>query len=192
MTEATDSSSTELSASALVVLLDNRARFFNFLAGRVGSADIAEEILQEALTKAVERGGQVHDEESVVAWFFRLLRNAVTDLYRRREAADRGLKQFAQEVETAAGSDELMREVCECVSGVLETLKPEYQASIRAVDLDGRELRAFALETGITPNNAAVRLHRAREALARRLKETCGACAEHGCVDCTCGHRGMG
>ena len=30
------------------------------------------------------------------------------------------------------------------------------------------------------------RVHRARQALKARLKESCGLCAEHGCVDCTC------
>ncbi len=186
MTESTEGASPELSASALQTLLDNRSRFSAFLARRVRSAEVAEEILQDAMAKAVERGGQVRDEENVVAWFFQLLRNAIIDLHRRRDAAERGLMQFARELDTTAGSDELKREVCQCVSGVLGTLKPEYQASIRAIDLDGRELRAFAAEAGVTPNNAAVRLHRARGALAHRLKATCGACAEHGCLDCTC------
>ena len=31
-----------------------------------------------------------------------------------------------------------------------------------------------------------VRLHRARKALRLRLEETCRACADHGCLDCTC------
>jgi hypothetical protein len=45
----------------------------------------------------------------------------------------------------------------------------------------------YASETGMTANNAAVRAHRARQALRRRLAESCGVCAEHGCVDCSCG-----
>jgi RNA polymerase sigma-70 factor (ECF subfamily) len=72
------------------------------------------------------------------------------------------------------------------VTGVLETLKPEYQAPIRAIDLDGGDLRSFARQAGVTPNNAAVRLHRARESLARRLATACGTCAKLGCTDCTC------
>jgi len=43
-----------------------------------------------------------------------------------------------------------------------------------------------AAELGVTPNNAAVRLHRARGALKKRLEQTCGTCTQHGCLDCTC------
>jgi RNA polymerase sigma-70 factor (ECF subfamily) len=32
-----------------------------------------------------------------------------------------------------------------------------------------------------------VRLHRARQALKRELERSCGTCATHGCLDCTCG-----
>jgi len=35
-----------------------------------------------------------------------------------------------------------------------------------------------------------VRLHRARKALRERLTASCRACAEHGCLDCSCGASG--
>jgi RNA polymerase sigma-70 factor (ECF subfamily) len=167
-------------------LLEERDRFRSFLHRRVGSRDVAEEILQEAYAKAFERGGQLRDDESAVAWFFRILRNAVVERARRQAAAASALERFAKEMEEGSRSEEVEQAVCSCVVRVLETLKPEYRDSVRAVDVDSRELREFAAEAGITPNNAAVRLHRARAALGKRLQETCGACAEHGCVDCTC------
>jgi RNA polymerase sigma-70 factor (ECF subfamily) len=175
-----------LSPAATRVLLAERSRFVDFLHHRVGSRELAEEILHDAYAKAIERGGQLRDEESAVAWFFRVLRNAVVERARRESARARALEKLASEMESTP-SEPATNAVCGCVNGVLATLKPEYQASVRAMDLDGRELRAFASEAGVTPNNASVRLHRAREALRRRLLSTCGACAEHGCVDCTCG-----
>jgi RNA polymerase sigma-70 factor (ECF subfamily) len=68
----------------------------------------------------------------------------------------------------------------------VETIKPEYGAAIRRVDLDGVSVRDFANETGITPGNAGVRLHRAREALRKQLARTCQTCLEHDCLDCVC------
>jgi RNA polymerase sigma-70 factor (ECF subfamily) len=177
-----------LSPEATRMLLAQRERFVAFLRHRVGSLDLAEEILHDAYAKALERGGQLRDEESAVAWFFRILRNAIVERARRESAKARALEKLAGELETFEPAEPSANAVCGCVSGVLATLKPEYQASVRAIDLDGRELRAFASEAGVSPNNAAVRLHRAREALRRRLLSTCGACAEHGCIDCTCRH----
>jgi RNA polymerase sigma-70 factor (ECF subfamily) len=79
--------------------------------------------------------------------------------------------------------------VCACVRDLVGTLKPEYAAAIRRVDLDGAALKAFADEQGITANNAAVRLHRAHQALKRQVTESCGTCAEHGCYRCECKRR---
>jgi RNA polymerase sigma-70 factor (ECF subfamily) len=185
-----DDSSDALSPAATQMLLERRGRFLDFLTRRVRSPELAEELLQDAYARALERGGQLQDDETVVAWFFRILRNAVIERARRQAAAGRALDALAREMETAGAEAEVERAVCTCVSGVLDTLKPEYQAPLRAMDLGGQDLRSFATEVGITPNNAAVRVHRARQALAKRLRSTCGACAAHGCIDCTCSTRG--
>jgi hypothetical protein len=54
----------------------------------------------------------------------------------------------------------------------------------------GVPVRDYAFEAGITPNNAGVRVFRAREALRKRVVRWCGSCAERGCIDCTCGEPG--
>jgi RNA polymerase sigma-70 factor (ECF subfamily) len=72
------------------------------------------------------------------------------------------------------------------VLSLVDTLKPEYGAAVRRVDLEGASVRDYAGEVGITPSNAGVRLHRAREALRKQLARTCGTCLKHECLDCTC------
>jgi DNA-directed RNA polymerase specialized sigma24 family protein len=67
-----------------------------------------------------------------------------------------------------------------------ETLKPEYASALRRIDVEGISVRGYAVELGIAANNAAVRVHRAREALRKLVTMSCGTCAEHGCLDCTC------
>jgi RNA polymerase sigma-70 factor (ECF subfamily) len=76
--------------------------------------------------------------------------------------------------------------VCACVRTLSETLKPEYAQALQRIDVDGLSVQDYAAELGIQPNNAAVRVHRAREALRKRVIASCGTCAEHGCLDCTC------
>lgn len=77
--------------------------------------------------------------------------------------------------------------ICRCVEPLVDTLKPEYATALRRVELEGAAVKDFAQEAGITPNNAAVRVFRARQALRRQVRESCGTCAEHGCLDCSCG-----
>lgn len=170
------------------VLVDNHARFRAFLERRVGQRDVAEEILQDAFVKGLNHASTVRDAESVTAWFYRLLRNALVDHLRRRGAEQRALEEAAREpTEDEPAPDEaMMGEVCRCVTALLDTLKPEYATALRRVDLEGTSVKAFAEEAGISANNAAVRLFRARESLRKQLERSCGTCTEHGCMTCTC------
>jgi RNA polymerase sigma factor (sigma-70 family) len=173
-------------------LVDNHRRFLAFLERRVGSREAAEDILQDAFVRGLDRTKTVHDGEAIVAWFYRLLRNAVVDHYRRRSAEQRALAYAAAAADQAEpGPDEGLRdEVCACVTALVKSLKPEYATAIRRVDLDGTSVAAFARELGITANNAAVRLHRAHGALRRQLIRCCGTCATHESFDCECGGPG--
>jgi RNA polymerase sigma-70 factor (ECF subfamily) len=173
----------------LGALVDNHRRFLAFLERRVGSRAEAEDLLQDGFVRALERLDTLRDGETVVAWFYRLLRNTLVDHYRRRGAENRALAQAAGREDTAhPGPDEELRDVvCDCAKRLLGTLRPEYAAALQRVDLDEVAVAAYAREAGITPNNASVRVHRAREALRRRVVQSCGTCAEHGCWDCACG-----
>jgi RNA polymerase sigma-70 factor (ECF subfamily) len=183
-------------------LVDNHRRFLAFLERRVGSREVAEDILQEAFVRGLARAGQLRDQDSVVAWFYRSLRNAVADHWRRtglerRIFDDSGGEAPEPAAEPAAhpdaGSDsEMMQFVCECATALLGTLKPEYAEALRRVELDGVSVKDFAREKSMTPNNASVRLFRAREALRRQVERSCGTCAQHGCLDCTCAGPGCG
>lgn len=172
-------------------LFADHGRFLGFVERRVGSRELAEEILQDAYVRSLTHAGSLRSGESVTAWFFRILRNAIVDRHRRRGVESRSLERIQAESEdTAPAADaELMDAVCSCVGALVGHLKPEYAAAIRQVEIEGSEVSAFAAETGITPNNARVRLHRAREALRRKVADYCGSCASSsGCRDCGCAH----
>jgi RNA polymerase sigma factor (sigma-70 family) len=181
----TDDSKLTTDDRRLATLLHNHARFLGFLERRVGSREEAEDILQEAFVRSLDRVPP--DSGSAVTWFYRVLRNALTDYYRRAESRGRAIDRLMAESEAATEPDpELEAVVCACVLGLVDTLKPEYGTAIRRVDLEGASVRGYADEAGITAGNAGVRLHRAREALRKQLARCCGSCLEHGCLDCTC------
>jgi RNA polymerase sigma-70 factor (ECF subfamily) len=183
----TPESPTSLTPEAIQRLVDHHRQFLAFLQTRVESRAAAEDILQSAFVKGLERGAEVREEESVVAWFYRVLRNAVIDHYRHRASTERVLEGWSKEVVAhEAPEAELKDEICACVLGLLDTLKPEYRDALRIVDVDEGSLNDLAEQVGITSGNAAVRVHRAREALRKQVQIVCGSCAEHGCLDCRC------
>jgi alpha-N-arabinofuranosidase len=176
-----------LPPATVAKLAANHREFLDFLEHRVGNRAEAEDILQEAFVKGVERLGALRDGESASAWFYRVLRNAVVDHYRRRGSASRALDAFAHELEDQVEPGvEVQDAVCACVRTLSATLKPEYAQALQRIEVDGLSVSGYAAELGIRAGNAAVRVHRAREALRRRVVASCGTCAEHGCLSCTC------
>ena len=176
-----------LSPEALTRLLANQRVFLGFVEKHVHSRPIAEDIVQDAFLRALERGGALEKEESAVAWFYRILRNAVIDHYRKHGSNQLALEAWAKELERDIVLPEaLKREVCRCVGSLLTGLKPEYRDALEQVDVAEGSLRDLAQRAGINENNAAVRVHRARRALLNELRITCKACAKHGCLDCDC------
>jgi RNA polymerase sigma-70 factor (ECF subfamily) len=174
----------------LAALAGNRRAFLSFLERRVGRREVAEDVLQEAFARSLEKL-PLGTEESAVAWFYRVLRNAVIDHYRRGGASERALATLARELDEHAepGLDE-RDAVCRCVARLSETLKPEYAQALRRIDIDGMSVQAYAAEAGITANNAGVRVFRARQTLRKRVVRWCGSCAARGCIDCSCGEPG--
>ncbi|UPT75754.1 MAG: RNA polymerase sigma factor [Elusimicrobiota bacterium] len=174
---------------AAAQLARERGRFLAFLEARLGSREEAEELLQAAYVKGLKSSETIKDREKVTAWFFQLLRNALTDHWRKKAAEGRAVNAFGAETarQEKLDSAKLDREVCKCVSALVGTIKPEYADAIRKVDLEDASVKDLAKTAGVSANSAAVRLHRARKTLKKRLIQTCGKCAEHGCRDCDCG-----
>lgn len=180
-------SKSTLSDEKLSRLLERRANFVSFVQKHVNSKDDAEDIVQSACMRCVEKLESIREDDSVVAWFYRVLRNAIIDYYRRRASYNRKAEAFARDFkDELAPPQEIREQVCRCVIPVLGSLKPEYRDALTLVDIQDRSLKHLASTIQISGNNAAVRVHRARQALRKQVQITCGACATHGCLNCTC------
>jgi len=173
------------SSDAIDRIMAHHTKFLSFLASRVEDKTAAEDILQAAYIKAIEHGSEIRDEESTVAWFYRILRNAIADHHRKVSARTRAHETYTEDLPVSY-EPEIAQTVCACIGDVIRDLKDEYREAIEQVDLGGVTVESFAQSHNTNANNASVRLHRARKAVAKKLIAVCGACAEHQCLDCTC------
>jgi RNA polymerase sigma-70 factor (ECF subfamily) len=165
--------------------------FKAFLAARVGSEAEAEDLLQNGIVKALRHADELRDDSRLTPWFYQLLRNAVVDHYRSRGAARRrddslGALVAALGEDISAAPKGWEPQICGCLGGVIDTLKPREAELLRRVELDGESVKEAAKGMKLTPNNASVMLHRARKELRKRLEAFCGACADGACLDCDC------
>lgn len=169
-------------------ILEMRAQFLGFLKARLKNEDLAEEVLQAAYLKSLEKSADLKDGESIVAWFYRILRNTIVDHYRKAKVHKKALSATTK-AEQAVDDAQLQKTVCKCVSALVPTLKPEFAEVLWKADLEGAPVQEVAVQIGLTANNASVRLHRARKALRDQVIQVCGSCADHGCVNCSCGQK---
>jgi RNA polymerase sigma factor (sigma-70 family) len=182
---ADETTETKPSKEVVATLVANHRTFLKFVEKRVGSRDVAEEILQNAFVKNVDKFDTVR--ETAVGWFYKVLRNAIIDYRRRKSVADKRLESFTHDSHSHdERDDELHGVVCKCVAELATTLKPEYAEALHRIEVEGISVKDYADQLGISSNNAGVRVFRAREALRKQVVRSCGTCADHGCLDCTC------
>jgi RNA polymerase sigma factor (sigma-70 family) len=79
-----EADSTDDRTRVATVLVENHRAFLRFLERRVGDRALAEDLLQDAFTRNLDRLSDV-PEEGLVPWFYRVLRNAAIDRHHARE-----------------------------------------------------------------------------------------------------------
>ena len=169
-------------------LLGNLNAFVGFARKRLNDAELAADVVQESLLKALRATNSPAEEEKVTAWFYQILRRTMIDLFRREAVRKQTLDAFEQELDREQSEDE--RVICHCFRELIPTLPAQYGNLLEAVDLGGASPKEMAGRMNMSLNNLNVRLHRARVALRERLEDVCRACSVHGCLDCTCEDRG--
>lgn len=172
-------------------ILSAKASFLSFVRSRVGDDNVAQDLFQQSVLRAIERQSSLRCPDGAVAWFISILRHALVDHLRKHAVEARGKKAFRQALIHSGhgkvppfgeGSDN----PCSCAHALLPTLRPSYAELIRRIDLDGKSSQTVAQDLAMTPNNVRVRLHRARQVLREQVVRVCGPCCEHSRRNCTC------
>jgi len=175
--------------AAHAVMEEIHRDFLHFLTRRLGDEDEAADVLHDFYVKVLTRIGDVRETEKLRAWMRRVLETSLIDYY-RAQSKKRESEQAHHDLEAALFDDDFKNEldfiVCTCLYKLLPTLRPEYAEILWHAELIGESRETIAAALNISASNLKVRLHRAREALRKRLEETCGSCPIHGYLDCGC------
>ena len=175
--------------AAHAVMEEIHRDFLHFLTRRLGDEDEAADVLHDFYVKVLTRIGGVRETEKLRAWMRRVLETSLIDYY-RAQSKKRESEQAHHDLEAALLDDDFKNEldfiVCTCLYKLLPTLRPEYAEILWHAELIGESRETIAAALNISASNLRVRLHRAREALRKRLEETCGSCPIHGYLDCGC------
>lgn len=159
-------------------LAAERPRQIRFLRSRLPSLEDAEDAWQDASIKFLQNAEALVAAERPEAWMGASLRRLVVDRYRRAAVRRRTLDALAAQPAPGETDDEdgPLSAPGHCLKAALRDLKAPYREILAQAYLEERPLAEVAGRLGLTANNAAVRLHRARAALRQAMAGRCLAC----------------
>jgi RNA polymerase sigma factor (sigma-70 family) len=160
-----------------------QSRLRNFIRRRVPDPRDAEDILQEVFYELVEANRLLMPIEHVAGWLFRVARNRITDLFRKKKP-----ESFSDAA--AAGNDEELLQWEELLPSpndgpdavyarsvlldelefALDELPDEQREVFVGHELEGRSFKEMSAETGVSVNTLLSRKHYAVLHLRERLR----------------------
>jgi RNA polymerase sigma factor (sigma-70 family) len=168
------------------IFAQERSRLRNFIRRRVADPGDAEDILQDVFSALVEANRLLMPIEHVSGWLFRVARNRITDLFRKRTPERWSDTELARNPEGSderlliddlvpspdAGPDELYaRQVLlEELTAAIDDLPREQRDVFIGHELEGRSFKDMAAETGVGINTLLSRKHYAVLQLRERLQ----------------------
>jgi RNA polymerase sigma factor (sigma-70 family) len=176
-------SMTEQNRQISEIVAEERSRLRDFIRRRVPDPSDAEDIVQEVFYELVEANRLLMPIEHVTGWLFRVARNRITDLFRKK-------KPEAFSDRTAEGEDgELLRiedllpspdagpealyvrsVLLEELEFALDELPDEQRAVFVAHELEGRSFKELSAESGVNVNTLLSRKRYAVLHLRERLQ----------------------
>jgi RNA polymerase sigma factor (sigma-70 family) len=165
------------------VVAEQRSRLRNFIRRRVPDPSDAEDIVQEVFYKLVEANRLLMPIDHVTGWLFRVARNRITDLFRKKKpqtfsgaAAEDEAGELLQ-IEDLLPSPDAGPEALYFRNVLLDELEsalgelPDEQRDVFvAHELDGRSFKELSAESGVSLNTLLSRKRYAVLHLRERLQ----------------------
>ncbi len=160
-----------------------QSRLRNFIRKRVADQGDAEDILQDVFYELVELYRMMKPVEQVTAWMFRVARNRITDLFRKkkREALRnepavtedgevRWLEELLPSPDAGPEAAYARSVLAEELEDALDELPDEQREVFIAHELMGYSFKELAAQSGVSVNTLLSRKHYAVLHLRQRLQ----------------------
>jgi RNA polymerase sigma factor (sigma-70 family) len=159
------------------------ARLRNFIRRRVPDPRDAEDILQDVFYELVEANRLLMPIEHVTGWLFRVARNRITDLFRKKKPESFSDTAVADEDDELLKLEELLPSsdagpealyarnvLLDELESAVDELPEEQRKVFVAHELEGRSFKEIAAETGVNVNTLLSRKRYAVLHLRERLQ----------------------
>jgi RNA polymerase sigma factor (sigma-70 family) len=165
------------------IIAQQRSRLRNFIRRRVPDPSDAEDIVQEVFYRLVEANRLLMPIEHVTGWLFRVARNRITDLFRKKKpetfseaAAEVGdgevvrMEDFLPSPDAGPEALYVRNVLLEELELALDELPEEQRDVFVAHELEGRSFKEMAADSGVSVNTLLSRKRYAVLHLRERLQ----------------------
>lgn len=141
---------------------------YGFVYKRVGSAQDAEDIAQEAFVKAWRNLKKFNAEKSFKAWIFSIAKNTCIDFLRRKKTL-----LYLETIREPGENDRSLQQIdiIQLLSSTTRKLIPQYQSVLSFYHNDNLNFREIAEKTGESINTVKSRYRRAILLLRKSISE---------------------
>jgi len=157
-------------------------RLRSFIRKRVLDMEDAEDVLQDVFYELTETYRMMKPVEQVTAWLYRVARNRITDLFRRKRAVSlsepvpdedggRVLEDLLPSPDAGPEAEFARGVLMEALEDALDELPENQREVFVAHELMGRSFKEIAEETGVSVNTLLSRKRYAVLHLRERLQE---------------------
>lgn len=166
------------------VVASEQSRLASFIRKRVPDPADAEDLLQEVLDELVLAHRLLMPIETVTAWLFRVARNRITDLFRKKKPEPFSDAAFEDDDGEMFGIEDLLpspdagpealyfrQVVLDELGAAIAELPDDQRAVFVAHELEDRTFKELAAETGVNINTLLARKRYAILHLRNRLQD---------------------
>jgi len=162
----------------------NYAGLRKFIRQRVADRSEAEDILQDVFYELVEAYRMMNPIEQVTAWLFRVARNRITDLFRRKQREEQrnaaapmteeggavGLEELLPSPDAGPEAAYIQGVLLDEIETALDDLPEEQREVFVAHEMLGHSFQDISAQTGVSVNTLLSRKHYAVRQLRKRLR----------------------
>ncbi len=166
------------------IIAEERSRLRNFIRRRVPDPRDAEDILQEVFYELVEANRLLMPIQHVTGWLFRVARNRITDLFRKKKPESFSDAAVADEDDEVLQLEDLLPSpdagpealyarnvLLDALELAIDELPEEQREVFVAHELEGRSFKEMAAATGVSVNTLLSRKRYAVLHLRERLQD---------------------
>jgi RNA polymerase sigma-70 factor, ECF subfamily len=146
-----------------------RSELLAFIQQRVGSRELAQDILHDVFVKILGREDRLREPAKITAWLYQVTRNAIIDRFRSNKFHE----ELPQEIPANDEESTAEARLAGFLRPMIETLPAIYRDALIMSDIDGLGLKQIAKRDGLTVSAVKSRVRRGRLMLEAMVRDCC-------------------